>query len=659
MKLTRMVLGLGMGLAQGLSATAGTLSNETLAGLSLDQLLDVPVSVATLTHSTTRESPGVVSVITRAQIEQLGARDLRDVLRVLPGLGIGQDAAYGLGMSMRGNWGMEGKILVLVDDQVWNEASFGSAIVNGTIPLQLVEKIEVIRGPGSVIYANYAELGVIKITTRANAKTGGNLFAGSSTSLRDSHRSLAGFNYRSQGAIEFSVQAAADRLQLSDQHHEDLSGVWQDNLNHTPIEQEFGSFGVRHGDLSFNAIHQLHHFSGYGDYESATPYLQSEFNMSLYELKYVQNASDSFSIDYRANYREVAPWISDETRSLEGDFHPRQSFDQNVTSRRAAITAYGTASQTLSWVGGIEYSHDVNQYTTYAPYNQWNTGGDELAFFNSTGFSQLEYRFPFGTLTAGGRLEKHSRFGSFWVPRLGWQNVYRKFHYKLLASRAFRNPSFQNYDANISIRRERTRVYELEAGYQLATHSYLTLNLFDTRILNPIIYYLDDDMAEYMNYPSSGSRGLEVEYQFRHEAISLNLNYSFYRAAYLNADLYEITNQSTLMLGSPANKIALYGGWTFLPNWELGGSLIYESRKYGQRYLDDQSGHGVGVLPSTVLANLTLGWPTPDFEDLKLQLGLYNITNEKYFYVQPYLNSSSAPIADVSREVLFSANYGW
>ncbi|HET8706625.1 MAG TPA: TonB-dependent receptor plug domain-containing protein [Pseudomonadales bacterium] len=648
-----------VGMLNATSGHAEAFSNEELAGLSLDQLLDVPVSVATLTNSTTRESPGIITVITRDQIENLGARDLRDVLRVVPGFGIGQDAAYGLGLSLRGNWGMEGKILVLVDDQIWNEASFGSAIVNGSIPLQLVEKIEIIRGPGSVIYGNYAELGVIKITTRGRAKKGGNVFAGSAKSQRDSNRALVGFNQHTEDKLSLSVQAASDQMQLSDEHNQDLSGAILDERNHTPISQEFGSFGVDYQNLSFNAIHEQHHFSGIGDYTSSTPWLQSEFNMSLFELKYTQFFSEKLNLDYRLNYREVEPWISDETAQLDGGFDPRESFDQTVTSKRAAVTANGQATAQLKWVAGVEYSHDVDKYTMYPPHNVWNSGGDELTYRNDTFFAQTEYKTPAGTLTVGGRFEKHNRYGGFWVPRLGWQNVLNKFHYKILASRAFRNPAFENVDVNPGIKRERTRVYEVEFGYQISPNSYLTTNLFDIQILNPIIYFVDNDNAGYINYPSTGSRGAEFAYQFKTQSLSLNLSYSYYRSAYLNADLYQIPNHSGMLLGFPSNKIALYGGWNFLPEWVLGGSLVYESKKYGQMYLPEEADYGVGPMPSITTSNLNLNWKPRQIKNLQIQAGIYNLTNKRYYFVQPYLNSASSPISDLSRELMVSINYGW
>lgn len=307
----------------------------------------------------------------------------------------------------------------------------------------------------------------------------------------------------------------------------------------------------------------------------------------------------------------------------------------------------------------MEYTRDTDKYTMYPPYNQWNQGGDELSFYNSTFFAQTEYKTDIGTLTVGGRLEKHNRFGSFWVPRIGWQKVFEKAHYKLLASQAFRNPSFENYDVNFNIKRERTRVFEFEFGYQLNKYSYLTTNLYDIKMRNPIIYFVDDQNAGYINFPSTGSRGVEIEYQLKANDVSLNLSYSYYRSAYLNADLYEISGHDSLLLGFPSNKIALYGGWNFLPEWELGGSIIYETQKYSQVYLPEQSDYGVGALPSVAISNINLGWRPNQLHNLKVQTGVYNLTNKHYLYAQPYLNSVSSPISDLSRELYLSLNYEW
>jgi outer membrane cobalamin receptor len=141
--------------------------------------------VASRLDFTARQAPGIVTVITREEIINSGARNLMDVLRLVPGLDFGVDVESSLGLGVRGNWAYEGKILVLVDGQRYNESFFGSAQLERISPEQ-VERIEIVRGPGSAVYGGFAELGVIKDNHQERQAIGG----GSRARLRPHGKSL-------------------------------------------------------------------------------------------------------------------------------------------------------------------------------------------------------------------------------------------------------------------------------------------------------------------------------------------------------------------------------------------------------------------------------------------------------------------------------------
>ena len=95
------------------------------------------------------EAPAVVTIITREDITLSGARDLIDALRMVPGFDFGVDIWNVVGAGFRGLWGQEGKILLTVDGMGFNEYMYGNIPFGNHFPLELVEKIEIIRGPGS------------------------------------------------------------------------------------------------------------------------------------------------------------------------------------------------------------------------------------------------------------------------------------------------------------------------------------------------------------------------------------------------------------------------------------------------------------------------------------------------------------------------------
>src|SRR4051812_39011732 len=76
--------------------------------LSLEDLLNADTTVATLKSTSVRRAPGVLTVVTRDEIVNAGARDLVDVLRLVPGFTFGLDVQGVVGLGFRGTWAHEG-----------------------------------------------------------------------------------------------------------------------------------------------------------------------------------------------------------------------------------------------------------------------------------------------------------------------------------------------------------------------------------------------------------------------------------------------------------------------------------------------------------------------------------------------------------------------
>jgi len=126
--------------------------------LNLEDLLTQESTAASLRPLTIRETPGIITIIDRKQIIESGARDLTDLLRRVPGFDVELDAHNVTSLAFRGVWGQEGKILLLVDGQELNEILYGTIQIENRVPLASIAQIEIVRGPGSVIYGGHAEL---------------------------------------------------------------------------------------------------------------------------------------------------------------------------------------------------------------------------------------------------------------------------------------------------------------------------------------------------------------------------------------------------------------------------------------------------------------------------------------------------------------------
>jgi outer membrane receptor protein involved in Fe transport len=158
-----------------------------LADLTLEQLVEVQlVSVASKHPQTSRDAPAVITVVGADEIRRQGYRTLGDVLRTLPGFYVTYDRNYSY-VGVRG-FGRPGdyntRILVLIDGLRTNDNVYDGAFVGRESPvdLDLVERVEISRGPGAAVYGNNAFFAVVNIVTKRGGDfAGGELRAGASS----------------------------------------------------------------------------------------------------------------------------------------------------------------------------------------------------------------------------------------------------------------------------------------------------------------------------------------------------------------------------------------------------------------------------------------------------------------------------------------------
>jgi outer membrane receptor protein involved in Fe transport len=142
----------------------------TGAGTEL-RLAPVVVS-ATRSERTLADQPMSVTVVPKEQIQETPAQSLDDVLRTTVGINVPLAASYQIhptAFSMRGLGSIRG--LVMLDGVPINDPFFGSVQWN-RVPMENIERVEVVRGGGSSLWGNYAMGGVVNIITRKpGAKT--------------------------------------------------------------------------------------------------------------------------------------------------------------------------------------------------------------------------------------------------------------------------------------------------------------------------------------------------------------------------------------------------------------------------------------------------------------------------------------------------------
>jgi outer membrane receptor for ferrienterochelin and colicins len=144
---------------------------QDLTDLSLADLLNKQVETASKVDEKLSDAPGIVSVITRDELERFGGMTLKDVMERVPGLFAASDfmtdrTLIGVRGDQIKNTGAH--TLILINGRPTREVVQGgiSTDIYQSFPVEIIEQIEVVKGPGSVLYGTDAFSGVINIITR-------------------------------------------------------------------------------------------------------------------------------------------------------------------------------------------------------------------------------------------------------------------------------------------------------------------------------------------------------------------------------------------------------------------------------------------------------------------------------------------------------------
>lgn len=176
-----------------------------LTDLSIEDLLQVEVTSASRRERKLAQTAAAVHVITQEDIQRSGATSVADSLRMAPGVYVAQFDSNKWVVGVRGfNRRFSDKLLVMVDGRsVYSPLFSGVYWENLDMPLDNIERIEVIRGPGGSIWGSNAVNGVINVITKSAAETQGSMVSsgvgnreGNFSSLRYGGKAGENIHYR-------------------------------------------------------------------------------------------------------------------------------------------------------------------------------------------------------------------------------------------------------------------------------------------------------------------------------------------------------------------------------------------------------------------------------------------------------------------------------
>ena len=502
MKKKQIRVAAGLGFAQ-LALLVGSASAQDQPLRSLDEV------VVTSSRSPRKQSEigKVVRVINREQLEQSQGRTLPEVLNQVAGLtigGVGTHPGEIRSVYLRG--AAAGNTLILLDGVPVNDASSISGEFDiSAIPVDQIDRVEILKGGNSTLYGSDAVAGVINIITRKGyGKPSVNLLA--TAGSFDTFKEAIGVN----GQMKNTVLALnASNL--------DSRGFSIAEPKPNGSAGEFDRDGFHQKAAGFNIAHQLSaSWSVKGNFQynnNRSDMDYGAFTDALNSTYHKQNAL--FGIGAKALIRAGELNVNVSQNNVSNRFNERDVITKNIgriTNADAYINYPLASFVDLTAGGSIKYS-ETDQTGPYGSLEAEDAHNSISSLFGS---------FFLKTKTGlnaelGTRFNHHSEFGNNFTYTLNPSYVLKdRYKFYINLSSAYKVPSlYQLYSeyGNLSLRPETSRTYEAGADLDLIKGSLNMSFSYFRRDIDDVIAFgaLSDNRFGYINQDQQKDQGFELE----------------------------------------------------------------------------------------------------------------------------------------------------
>lgn len=621
--------------------------------LSLEDILNMEITVATKKELTVRESPAIISVITEKDILNMGARDLLDVLNSVPGFYFTYDVYGVVALQTRGLFAHEGKVLLLWNGIEINELNYGTMPYSQRFDISQITRIEIIRGPGSSVFGGFAELGVINIITKTSDDTEGlrlSASGGMSGSLFSRKNISAYYGKKINDQIGFNASLFLQNAMQGTGSVTDSFEKKESYDDNADIQSVLFNSDLKIGELKITELFEKYSIRSKLMYLEIPPSPQDvHFIQNSIKGQYNYSFNESFSLTPQLSYLIHEPWrVNDDTiyqnRVQSYRFTGELGADYNINK-----------DINLTFGAGFFNEGSENKLSVNSPFFG---NYDKVKYNAAFGYTQLLIKSDWLTATIGGRIQNHNQYGTAFAPRIGLTKVFGKAHAKLLFNKSFRTPSLLNVKYNEFVKPENTTVAECEIGYQISDKIYMNVNLFDINIDMPIVYYVDESGNETVgNYKKTGSRGLETDFRLQDTWGNLIVNYSYYTLAGKNeVPAYAVPGKTNYSLGSPQHKISVQSNIKLSEQFYINPSVQYFSERYGIKILPAGEFGTAENYEGKTIINLVLQGQKIMGSSLNISAGVYDMLNDKMDIIQAY-NAGSPALPVIGREFVMKLYY--
>jgi len=349
-------------------------------------------------------------VITREQIEALPAKTVADVLRLASSIDVRARGVRGVQTDFALRGANFGQMLVLVDGVRLNDAQSGHHNGDIPVPIDLVDRIEVLYGPGSSLFGADAVGGTVNIITRREAESSVVLEGGSSDLA--SVRAHSGFE---RGAVRQALAGSYDRS----------SGFMYDRDYKTAILRSRTSLG-EHSSVSVSYLWK--EFGANNFYGGNAP-SREWTNQTLVTADHRFGEAGGWNIESQASYRTHGDrFLFDQQIPARSDNRHRTHALLASASGSRSAGARATVTLGIEGAGDWIVSTNLGDHATsrVSGYGEWR---QEIG--------------PGAQIDAAVRVDRYDEFGTSWNPSIGagWW-LTSALRLRASAARAFRVPTF-------------------------------------------------------------------------------------------------------------------------------------------------------------------------------------------------------------------------
>jgi len=552
------------------AVTSSSVSKPAITDFSIEELMRIEVETVTGASKFKQkitEAPSSISIITSSEIRRYGYRTIGEALQSLRGFYTTYDRAYhylgSRGFLRPGDY--NSRYLLLIDGHRANDNIYDTATIGNELPLDidLIDRIEVIRGPGSSLYGSNAFFGVVNIVTREAEDVNGVELSGEAASY-DTYKARTTYGKKYTNDLGVFMSATKLRSKGQSLYFKDFDSPTTNNGNADNRDYErYGNafMNLKYKDFTLEAAYGSRTKGiGIGIYGTVFNDKRTRFtdDRGYIDVKYEKELNPSTRLISKAfydYYRYEANWLFD---------YPPLTINKDVAVGRwwgLGTELWTKIGEKHSVIAGIEYQGNLLQkqrnYDVFPSVSYLNDTRNSYvwAAYLQDQFSILDNLF----VNAGIRYDHYKTFGDTINPRIGIiYNPWEKTTLKFLYGEAFRAPNaYELYysDGNISQKAnpdldpEKINTYELVLEQYIQNYRF-SVSGFYYRMRDMISQQIDpsDGLIIFNNVDKVEAKGIEVEIQGKWaRGIEGQLSYSY----------QETTNKETgrLLTNSPRHLL--------------------------------------------------------------------------------------------------------